>query len=317
MPEGHSIHRYARLHRALLGGRRVAASSPQGRFAAGACVLNGATLVDVQAYGKHLFYRFASPDTERHAGRAPDGDVSLHVHLGLFGRFRAYERDPLAPTPETRLVLSAAGPRTQPRVRASVSEPVGGDLAVRASVSEPVGGDPNGSASGPELQLSGPTVCELIDQDVEAALRDRLGPDPLRSDDPSAAFAALARRTAPIGQVLLDQRIIAGIGNVYRAEVLFLIGVHPDRPAHAVDPATLERLWDLLRMLMTDGERRGRIITLQPPDRTGPRSKLASEDERLYVYNRAGRPCRRCATPITSWGLAGRTIFACRRCQPE
>jgi endonuclease-8 len=281
----------------------VAASSPQGRFAAGACVLNGATLVDVQAYGKHLFYRFASPDTERHAGRAPDGDVSLHVHLGLFGRFRAYERDPLAPTPETRLVLSAAGPRTQPRVRASVSEPVGGDLAV--------------SASGPELQLSGPTVCELIDQDVEAALRDRLGPDPLRSDDPSAAFAALARRTAPIGQVLLDQRIIAGIGNVYRAEVLFLIGVHPDRPAHAVDPATLERLWDLLRMLMTDGERRGRIITLQPPDRTGPRSKLASEDERLYVYNRAGRPCRRCATPITSWGLAGRTIFACRRCQPE
>jgi endonuclease-8 len=303
MPEGHSIHRYARLHRALLGGRRVAASSPQGRFAAGACVLNGATLVDVQAYGKHLFYRFASPDPERHAGRAPDGDVSLHVHLGLFGRFRAYERDPLAPTPETRLVLSAAGPRTQPRVRASVSEPVGGD--------------PNGSASGPELQLSGPTVCELIDQDVEAALRDRLGPDPLRNDDPSAAFAALARRTAPIGQVLLDQRIIAGIGNVYRAEVLFLIGVHPGRPAHAVDRVTLERLWDLLRMLMTDGERRGRIITLQPLDRTGPRSKLVSEDERLYVYNRAGRPCRRCATPITSWGLAGRTIFACRRCQPE
>ena len=317
MPEGHSIHRYARLHRALLGGRRVAASSPQGRFAAGACVLNGATLVDVEAYGKHLFYRFASPDPERHAGRAHDGDVSLHVHLGLFGRFRAYERDPLAPTPETRLVLSAIGSHAPPRARASVSEPVGGDLVVRASVSEPVGGDLVVSASGPELQLSGPTVCELIDRDVEAALRDRLGPDPLHGGDQTSVFAALARRTAPIGQVLLDQRVIAGIGNVYRAEVLFLVGVHPNRAAHAIDRGTLERLWDLLRVLMTDGERRGRIITLQPPDRTRPLSELVSEEERLYVYNRAGRPCRRCGTPITSWSLAGRTIFACRRCQPE
>jgi formamidopyrimidine-DNA glycosylase len=277
MPEGHSIHRYARLHRALLGGRKVAASSPQGRFAAGAGVLDGTSLIDVEPYGKHLFYRFASPNLQRHAGRSPDYDVSLHVHLGLFGRFRAYERDPLAPTPATRLVLSAIGP---------------------------------------QLQLSGPTVCELIDPDVEAALRHRLGPDPLHDGDPTSVFAALARRTAPIGQVL-DQRVIAGIGNVYRAEVLFLLGVHPDRSAHAVDRGTLERLWHLLRVLMIDGERRGRIITLQPPERTRPLSELVSEEERLYVYNRAGRPCRRCGTAITSWNLAGRTIFACRRCQPE
>jgi endonuclease-8 len=302
MPEGHSIHRYARLHRALLGGRKVAVSSPQGRFAAGASVLDGTTLIDVEAYGKHLFYRFASPDPQLHAGRSPDYDMSLHVHLGLFGRFRAYERDPLAPTPATRLVLSAIGSHTPPRARASVSELVG---------------ELNRSPSGPQLQLSGPTMCELIEPDVEAALRHRLGPDPLHGGDPTAVFAALARRTAPIGQVLLDQRVIAGIGNVYRAEVLFLVGVHPNRPAHAVDRETLERLWDLLRVLMTDGERRGRIITLQPRDRARPLSELVSEEERLYVYNRAGRPCRRCATPITSWNLAGRTIFACRRCQPE
>jgi endonuclease VIII len=264
MPEGHTIHRYARLQRELLGGRRVAASSPQGRFAAGAAVLDGAVLSDIEAHGKHMFYRFA------------DRDVSLHVHLGLFGRFRSFERDPQPPTPLTRLVLAS---------------------------------------DGVELQLSGPTICELIDPAADAALRDRLGPDPLHDDDPDAAFVALGRRTAPIGQVLLDQRVIAGIGNVYRAEVLFLFGIHPNRPAHALDRATFDDLWRLLRRLMIDGERRGRIITLQPADRTRPLSQLIDEQDRLYVYNRTGLPCRRCGTPIRSWELAGRTMFACPRCQ--
>ena len=264
MPEGHSIHRYARLHRALLGGRTVAASSPQGRFAAGAGMLDGTTLVDVEAYGKHLFYRFS------------DLDLVLHVHLGLVGGFQQYERDPIAPGPVTRLVLET-----------------------------------NGSA----LHLSGPAACELIDPDAEATLRARLGPDPLRGDDPSPAFAALSRRTAPIGQVLLDQQVLAGVGNVYRAELLFLVGVHPDRPARDVDRPTFDRMWQLLRTLMTDGERRGRIVTVpdtEPP--LGPEREGEHPD--VYVYRRAGLPCRRCGHLIRSWKLAGRMMYACPHCQP-
>jgi formamidopyrimidine-DNA glycosylase len=265
MPEGHSIHRYARLHRALLGGHTVAASSPQGRFAAGAGMLDGTTLLDVEAHGKHLFYRFS--------GLA----VALHVHLGLVGVFRQYERDPIAPRPATRLALAA-----------------------------------NGSA----VHLSGPAACELIDPEVEAALRNRLGPDPLRGDDPSRAFAALSRRSAAIGQVLLDQEALAGVGNVYRAEVLFLMGVHPDRPACNVDQAVFYRMWRLLCTLMTDGERRGRIVTVPDAEDTGE-PEAEGEHPDVFVYRRAGLPCRRCGHLIRSWKLAGRLIFACPHCQPS
>lgn len=282
MPEGHSIHRYARLHRDMLGGSTVAAWSPQGRFDAGAHAIDGATLTDVDAHGKHLFYRFAnaSPDGGRadraQPSAADQADLSVHVHLGLFGRFRHYRANPHPPTPGTRLVLAAeAG----------------------------------------QVQLSGPTACELMDPATEDALRSRLGPDPLNGDNPAPAWAALRRRTAPIGQVLLDQGVISGVGNVYRAEVLFLARVAPDRSARDVSPEEFDELWALLRRLLRDGERRGRIITVQPADRTRPPSRLRA-DERLYVYKRAGQPCRRCATPIRSWELAARTIFACPTCQP-
>lgn len=269
MPEGHTIHRYARLHRDLLVDRRVTAWSPQGRFAVGARTLDGAVVRDVEAHGKHLFYRFAP-------GGVSGAPATLHVHLGLFGRFRRYGADPRPPTKGTRLVL----------------------------------GTPDA-----QLQLSGPTACELVDPAAEEALRGRLGPDPLRDDDPAPAFAALRRRRAGIGQVLLDQAVIAGIGNVYRAELLFLLGVHPDRPARELAAATLDALWRTLRRLLRDGERRGRIVTIAPQDRTRPPSRLR-RDERLYVYRRQGLACRRCTTPIAAWELGARRVFACPSCQP-
>jgi endonuclease-8 len=289
MPEGHTIHRYARQQRDMLGGRTVSAWSPQGRFDAGAAAIDGATLVDVEAQGKHLFYRFGLPGplrTELSSCGAAVGtrsrvdhgasDVSMHVHLGLFGHFRHFHRDPAPPTAGTRLVLACG--ETQ-------------------------------------VHLAGATTCELIDPATEAALRARLGPDPLHDEDPSQAFAALRRRTVGIGQALLDQRVIAGIGNVYRAEVLFLAHIHPDRPACDIDRGQFDDLWKTLRSLMTAGERTGRIITIAPADRDRPPSRLR-DDERLYVYKRTGQPCRRCGTPIRSWDLAARTVYACPRCQP-
>jgi formamidopyrimidine-DNA glycosylase len=266
VPEGHTIHRYARLHHRMLAGRTVRAWSPQGRFADGARRLDGAVVGGVDAHGKHLFYRF----------RVDGADETLHVHLGLFGRFRTVNGHGPAPTPGTRLVLDS------------------GDA---------------------QLRLSGPTACALIDPAQEQAVRARLGPDPLRDDDPARAFAALRRRTVGIGQALLDQRAVAGVGNVYRAEVLFLVGLHPDTPARAVDRDTFDQLWARLRALLADGERRGRIVTIEAADRTRPPSRLR-RGERVYVYRRAGQPCRRCATTITSWELGGRPIYACPSCQP-
>lgn len=265
MPEGHTIHRYARLHRKALAGAVVQASSPQGRFAEGADRLDGATLVDVDAYGKHLFYRFEPTGT-------------LHVHLGLFGRFRLFRSDPPPPTPGTRLALTAA--------------------------------------TGTTLYLAGATAVELIDAAQERSLLDRLGPDPLQPDADGSVFAAaLRRRTVGIGQALLDQKAVAGVGNVYRAEVLFLESVHPDTPARALDDDRVGRLWERIRQLLRRGERAGRIVTVEAADRNRPPSRLR-RSEALYVYKRDGLPCRRCGTAITSWQLGGRSIFACPQHQP-
>jgi len=126
-----------------------------------------------------------------------------------------------------------------------------------------------------ELQLAGPTACELVDPDAEGRLRARLGPDPLR-DDPEPAFAALRRRRAGIGQVLLDQTVIAAFGNVHRAELLFRLRIDPDRAAGTVDRATFDELWRLLRGLLTDGERRGRISRSHPRTVRGRRRDCAA-----------------------------------------
>jgi len=275
MPEGHTIHRAARLQGRALAGRRVAVASPQGRFAEGAAVLDGRRLERIDAVGKHLLYRF-------------EGAPALHVHLGLFGRFLLHEGEaPRTASPQTRLALAA--------------DAEGEGQARRPAVT---------------LRCSGPTACELLPELEEAALRARLGPDPL---DPTAGpegfAAALARRRAGIGQALLDQRAVAGVGNVYRAEALFLTGLHPDQPAPTLRDDDVEALWATLRELLRAGERQGRIVTIAAADRTRPPSRLR-RDEALYVYRREGLPCRRCGTVVRAWPLGGRRIFACPGCQP-
>ncbi len=275
MPEGHTIHRAARLQGHAFAGRRLAVTSPQGRFTEGAAALDGRRLERIDAVGKHLLYRFED---------AP----ALHVHLGLFGRFRLHEGDdPPTASPQTRLEL--------------VARPEGAAGAGRPAVT---------------LRCSGPTACELLTDAEEATLRARLGPDPLEPAAGPAGFAAaLSRRSAGIGQALLDQRAVAGVGNVYRAEALFLAGLHPDEPAAALGPDDVEALWATLRELLRTGERQGRIVTITPADRSRPPSRLR-RDEAVYVYGREGLPCRRCGALIRSWPLGGRRVFACPDCQP-
>lgn len=265
MPEGHTIHRHARLQRAALAGEQIRAWSPQGRFAAGAARLDGRVLQDVEALGKHLFYRWDSGDT-------------LHVHLGLFGKFKTFRDDPPAPTDMTRLAMANH----------------------RAVV-----------------YLSGPTICELIDPEAEDELRARIGPDPLSAPRGGRRFAAgLSRRRIPIGAALLDQQVVAGVGNVYRAEILFKRGINPHRPAEQLSEPEAAELWKTIRSELRTGESEGRIITVRPHD-VGVRSRRdIPRAERLYVYHRDGLPCRQCGDEVRSTEMANRRIWWCPTCQP-
>lgn len=263
MPEGHTIHRLAREHNAILRGRALRLASPQGRFAAEAAALDGRPLLRVRPYGKHLFYEFEP------------GDV-VHVHLGIYGKFETHP----APAP---------APRGAVRLRMAAREHT--------------------------VDLRGPTVCALVGTAERDAILDRLGPDPLDPKaDPGRLWRKLARRETPIGAVLLDQSAIAGVGNVYRAEALYLLGISPHRPANTLSRNEFDALWATLVRLMRTGVRLNRIVTTEPADRDR-RSGRPSDADRHYLWRRTDLPCRRCGEPIRTGVLGARNAYWCPVCQ--
>lgn len=202
------------------------------------------------------------------------GEV-LHVHLGLIGKFRRRPSPPPDPVGLVRLRLS-------------------GEAAT--------------------WDLSGPNRCELIDPEERDRIVSRLGPDPLRRDaDVARARKLIASSGRPIGAVVLDQSVIAGLGNVYRAEILFLCGIHPARPARSLSDSEFSELWDRSVGLLRIGVRLGRIVTTDPQEIGRPRSHMTTDD-RLYVYHREF--CRRCGTALVTAGIGGRPITFCPTCQP-
>ena len=114
--------------------------------------------------------------------------------------------------------------------------------------------------------LIGPTCCELLGPAARRALLARLGADPLAATaDVEKAWTVVHATKRAIGAVLLDQRVVSGIGNVYRAEILYLLGIHPETPACALDRATFDELWDLTRSLLARGVKEKRIVTVVDP----------------------------------------------------
>lgn len=265
MPEGHALHRLARLHRRRFAGAPVAVCSPQGRFADSAAV-DGRVLRRATAWGKHLFHHYT-------------GGPIVHVHLGLYGAFTEWQR-PNGALPE---------PAGQVRMRM-------------------VGSD-HGS------DLRGPMVCEVIDEGGVADIVARLGPDPLRSDaDPSWAWARITKSRRPIGALLMDQAVIAGVGNVYRSELLFRHGIDPFRPGRDVGEAKFEAAWTDLVALMKVGLLRGKIIVVRPEHDHGA-PPYGPGRPRTYVYRRAGEPCRVCGESVRTAVIEGRNVFWCPTCQ--
>lgn len=273
MPEGHTVHRNARQLARHVGGRRLRAASPQGRFAAGAAALDGMVMEKAEAWGKHLLLRFDAPR---------GSDRFLHVHLGLYGSWTLGSGEPPEPRGALRL-----------RLLAEAEEPAATTWA----------------------DLRGPTACELMDDVGRAALLARLGPDPLRPDaDPEAAWDRVHRSRQPVAALLMDQAVLAGVGNVYRAEVLFRARLAPLLPGTAVPRDTWDHVWDDLTVLMRAGVRAGNIVTTDRAHRdrvSGP----ARREDRFYVYRRDGLPCRLCGTPVQVTDLVARRLYWCPVCQ--
>lgn len=262
MPEGHTVHRVAADHNRDFAGQCLAVSSPQGRFRAGAKILHGRTLTTVDAHGKHLFYDW-------------DGKT-LHIHLGLYGKFRRHKSPPPAPRGAVRLRV------------------IGENKS---------------------FDLNGPTACEILSAAEVERLTERLGVDPLRDDaNVEKAWDRIRRSRSPIGTLLMNQSVIAGVGNVYRSEILHLLHIHPERKANTLSRQEFDELWDLTVKLLRIGKRYNRIIIADPEAVGKPRSRM-NRQERLLVYKQDF--CKSCDTPIESWSLAARKVFACPDCQPE
>ncbi|MFI1253534.1 Fpg/Nei family DNA glycosylase [Streptomyces netropsis] len=267
MPEGHTIHRLAADHRDLFAGRPARVSSPQGKFADSAALLDGRVLETAEAHGKHLFLGFAATGW-------------VHIHLGLFGKlgFGAGQ----APPPTGTVRLRLANP-------------------------------------GAYADLRGPTTCALITDGEKQAIHDRLGPDPLRSgDDPDKAWRRISRSRTTIAALLMDQKVIAGVGNVYRAEVLFRHGVDPYRPGRDLTRSAWDAIWADLVVLMREGVRNNRIDTVRPehmPEAMGRPPRVDDHGGEVYVYRRAHLPCHICDGEIRTAELAARNLFWCPTCQ--
>lgn len=203
------------------------------------------------------------------------GDLIVHVHLGMFGWFYRRPGPPAEPRPTVRMRL------TTPEVT---------------------------------HDLIGPPTLELVTAEKHRQILERLGPDPLDPRaDPELFRQALASNEAPIAHLLLDQRIVSGVGNIYRAEALYLAGIHPLRKARLLSETERGLLWQTIRALMRRGVRQNSTATVLPED-LGPEERRAG-DEAFYVYGR--ERCRRCGRKVRRFPLSGRTMYACAGCQPR
>jgi endonuclease-8 len=270
MPEGHTLHRLARELTEAFAGRRVRVTSPQGRFADSAALLDDQVLVGAEAWGKKLYVEFP-------------GDRFVYIHLGLIGGLDVRPVDSEVPAPVGQVRLRIATPAAY-------------------------------------ADLRGATACELVTREQRDAAIAAMGPDPLRPDsDPDRAWQRIRRSRLPIGRLLMDQSVVAGVGNVYRAELLFRHRMHPMRPGHTLRVGQWRAMWADLVELMNEGVRTGRIDTVRPehtPEAMGRDARVDDHGGEVYVYRRTGQACHVCGRPVRTAVLDSRNLFWCARCQP-
>jgi len=334
MPEGHSVHRIARQFDRNFVGKTLSASSPQGRFAEGAGELDGRRAVSVQAVGKQMFL-----ETE--------GDLWLRVHLGLYGAWDFAGEILVDPT-----IASANGRMGQTNQRgtdlvddedqilddagenslASIGAPRRTRVHVRMS-EQTRGLAPEDDEWPPPIvgqvrlrlltditaaDLRGPTACVLQTPEEMLATVARLGPDPLVGDpaeNEERFVSAVRKKPTVIALLLMDQAVVSGIGNVYRAEMLFRQRLNPHTPGRDVPEEIVRELWRDWVRLLAIGVETGQMMTMDDLSSEQYRAAMASRDDRHWVYHRAGLPCRVCGTEIALEEIGARKLYWCPRCQ--
>ncbi len=313
MPEGHSVHRIARQFARSFTGPPVAVSSPQGRFAQGAARLDGHAIVQSRAVGKQLFLEF-------------DHHLWLRVHLGMYGAWDFagdIAVDPVSPAergsrrvvganedspwsigaPRRTRLRMAESERLQPELNEWPPSPVG---QVRVRLLTPTA----------VADLRGPTACEVQTIDEVDATIAKLGPDPLVDPDGEERFVeGVRKRNVAIGQLLMDQEVVAGIGNVYRAELLFRARLDPYIPGKNVPTDVARALWRDWSYLLGVGVETGQMLTMDGLTGDDLERAKASRDDRHWVYHRTGEPCRVCGIPIATAVMAGRNLYWCPKDQ--
>jgi endonuclease VIII len=204
----------------------------------------------------------------------------IHIHLGLFGKWHI-----------------GKGKAPEPR----------GLIRLRLRASDAF------------AELRGPTACEVLTEDQKHAMVARIGPDPIRTDaEPERAWARIQRSSQPIGALLMDQRIFAGVGNIYRAEVLFRHGISPFRPGNTMTYEEFDQVWTDLVGLMRKGVTRGRIDTVRAEHMPEVMGRQAREDRHggeVYVYRRAGQECYLCGSEVQLQDMQARKLYWCGGCQ--
>jgi len=290
-------------------------------------------MVDAFAVGKQMFLEFDSGDW-------------IRVHLGIYGAWDFSGQIDMDAT-----IASANGRMGQTNMRGTVFDSagenslssIGAPRRSRVRMGEQTSDSRLGSAEGayrnpaesfpPEpvgavrlrlltdsvcADLRGPTACDLLDSAEVAAVIAKLGPDPVREKgkEVEARFvASITSKPTPIGQLLMDQSVVAGIGNVYRAEMLFRAGIDPYRPGKLVTTDEAGALWRDWVKLLAVGIETGQMMTRDGLRGNALRNALAHRDDRHWVYKREGLPCRKCGTTIRLDVMATRKLYWCPICQ--
>lgn len=313
-------------------------SSPQGRFAAGAAVLDGRVMVDAVAVGKQMFLEF-------------EGRKFLQVHLGLYGSWDFagdFSTDPTIQSASGRMgqtnqrgtdltdeagedswksigaprkarMVRVGKPLSAARLRISEQETPEDDIDLEAFPPEPVGAvRVRILAETVVADLRGPTKCEVRTAEEVDEIIAKLGPDPL-VDSPKKGsdrfFERVHKTKTMIGLLLMDQSVVSGIGNVYRAEMLFRARLNPHTPGVDVPEETVRALWKDWTKLLKSGVKLGQMMTMDGLSKKQYAQAMAKRDDRHWVYHREGLPCRVCGTNILMEEAAGRKLYWCPVCQ--
>lgn len=267
-----------------------------------------------RAVGKQLFLEF-------------DHSLWLGVHLGLYGAWDfAGDITADARTDSAGLLLSdvplsddaepsvsSIGAPRLTRLRMAEQEKLGAPL--QSFPPDPIGAVRVRLLTDSAVaDLRGPTKCVVQTPEQVDATIARLGPDPLIDDSTvgEQRFVAVAgKKSTPIALLLMDQSVVSGIGNVYRAELLFRARLNPFTPGREVPEHTLRDLWRDWSYLLNLGVTLGQMLTMDDLNPADYRKALLHRDDRHWVYHRAGEPCRVCGTNILMEELGGRRLYWC------